>query len=97
MTKLRFQSSFEADALKFRRGDILLRGSLAYGFELLDAVTGDSLHVGVRSIADAVAMARQYGDGELWQVLTDGSGHQIGGPVRIGTLSSREALSQGSQ
>jgi hypothetical protein len=97
MDKLRFRSSFEADAAKFRQGDILLCGSLAYGFELLDAVTGDALHVGVRSIADAVAMARRYGDGELWQVLTDGSGHQVGGPVRIGTLTSPDDLSQGSQ
>jgi hypothetical protein len=94
MTKRHLQSSSEADAVNFRRGDILLCGSLAYGFELVDAVTGDALHTGVRSIADAVAIARRHGGGELWQVLTDGSGQQIGGPVRIGTLGAADDCSQ---
>ena len=64
-------------------GDVILRGSIEDGFELVDAVSERSLVRNLLSIAAAVEAARVRGAPQIWQQIVDRRGRPMGEPFRL--------------
>src|SRR5262245_17239089 len=63
-------------------GDLLLRGSVTDGYELIDAGTRERIASGLSTLEEVVAVARQHG-GEIWQQQADRRGRPMGKPIRL--------------
>ena len=64
-------------------GDVILRGSMEDGFELIDAMSERSLVRRLGSIAEAVEVARERGAPQIWQQIVDKRGRPMGDPFRL--------------
>jgi hypothetical protein len=69
-------------------GDVLLRGDGHWGFELVKAITHESIRKEIPSLAAAVEIARAQGAGIIWQQSFDNRGRPLGDPVRLYTLTA---------
>ncbi len=69
-------------------GDIVVRGSFQAGFEVLEALTLHPVVEGVRSISEAIHLARERGAAALWHLNTDDRGRALGPPLRLPVRSS---------
>ena len=65
-----------------RLGDVVLRGSLSTGFEIVDAITNQHI-AGPMQLSRAIQAAKAYGAITLWQQHVDDRGRPIGEPARI--------------
>jgi hypothetical protein len=63
-------------------GDVLIRGEVGGGFEIVDAVTRDRLSGHVPSLQQAIVIARLKG-GRIWQQAVDARGRALGDPVPL--------------
>ena len=64
-------------------GDVLLRGNVAHGFQLVDAVSHRMLAGPITTLDAAVALAREMGGRAMWQQLIDNRGRPLGEPFRL--------------
>ena len=64
-------------------GDVLLRGNVVHGFQLVDAVSRRILAGPMTTLDAAVALAREMGSRAIWQQLVDNRGRPLGEPFRL--------------
>jgi hypothetical protein len=62
--------------------DLLLRGSFAEGYELVEVASGAPVASGLNTLEEVLTVARRHG-GEVWQQQTDRFGQSIGPPIRL--------------
>jgi hypothetical protein len=72
-----------APATAPQAGDVVLRGDYAAGVEIVDAVTRKRIAGRFRTIEAAVATARFYGAGSIWQESVDNRGRSLGNTYRL--------------
>ena len=71
-------------------GDVLLRGDGYVGFELVKALTLETIQTNIPSLEAVVEVARHYGAGAIWQQSFDNRGRALGDPVRLFQLATTQ-------
>jgi hypothetical protein len=64
-------------------GDVLLRGDVTYGFQLVDAMTHQVLAGPITTLEAVVELARGLGARAIWQQSVDNRGRPLGDPFRL--------------
>jgi hypothetical protein len=62
--------------------DLLLRGSFADGYELVEVASGTRVAAGLSTLEEVLSVARTHG-GEIWQQQADRFGRPLGKPIRL--------------
>jgi hypothetical protein len=62
--------------------DLLLSGSFADGYELVEFASGKCVAAGLSTLEEVLAAASGHG-GELWQQQIDRFGQPMGKPIRV--------------
>jgi hypothetical protein len=62
--------------------DLLLRGSFADGYELVEVATGTRVAAGLSTLEEVLSVARTHG-GKIWQQQADRFGRPLGKPIRL--------------
>jgi hypothetical protein len=64
-------------------GDVLIRGDLNGGYEVVDAVTLQPLSSGHCATLDAALTVARLRGGRIWQQAVDHRGRPLGDPIRL--------------
>ncbi len=64
-------------------GDVVLCGSDTGGFSIRDAATQRPVATGLKTVREAVDVARAHGAAAVWQQSVDGRGRRLGPPTRL--------------
>ena len=80
---IRWLSRIQSVATPLQPGDIVVRGCVDGGYEILDAMSLERLAVPVHHLGDVIAIARASHARTIWQQPTDSHGNNLGDPVPL--------------